>query len=344
MTFLFLTSTKVIPMASQHDVPLQGTPPPATRGIIDYMCSNEQPGELSAGNLINDDLPQTRAVAHVWSLKTARSTNATAEQLITSGQWDRNGMTVIAAREQTAGRGRLDHTWFSAPGGSFTASFISAVGAGVAHDPTLNGWLQMIAGLSVLDALRETLQETNLQWVPDPVNADNSLDDVKLKWPNDIVFHGRKLGGILAQMVTLPDDPNTVAVIFGVGLNIAVPQEDLPIDTATSWRLITEPADDGGPPAERVMDLLAARTVRNLEGRLWQFGLNPHGYAQNLRKRVTEECWTLGRPILVHYMDGTTGSGIARAIDADASLAMTDDDGTERLVRTGDVGVLPVGD
>ena len=159
------------------------------------------------------------------------------------------------------------------------------------------------------------------------------------------MFHGRKLGGILAQMVTLPDDPNTVAVIFGVGLNIAVPQEDLPIDAATSWRLITEPADDGGrPPAERVMDLLAARTVRNLEGRLWQFGLNPHGYAQNLRKRVTEECWTLGRPILVHYMDGTTGSGIARAIDADASLAMTDDDGAERLVRTGDVGVLPVGD
>ncbi len=144
--------------------------------------------------MVNDDLPQTRAVAHVWSLKTARSTNATAEQLITSGQWDRNGMTVIAAREQTAGRGRLDHTWFSAPGGSFTASFISAVGAGVAHDPTLNGWLQMIAGLSVLDALRETLQETNLQWVPDPVNADNSIDDVKLKWPNDIVFHGRKLG------------------------------------------------------------------------------------------------------------------------------------------------------
>ena len=122
--------------------------------------------------------------------------------------------------------------------------------------------------------------------MPDPVNADNSIDDVKLKWPNDIVFHGRKLGGILAQMVTLPDDPNTVAVIFGVGLNIAVPQEDLPIDAATSWRLITEPADDGGrPPAERVMDLLAARTVRNLEGRLWQFGLNPHGYAQNLRKR-----------------------------------------------------------
>ena len=43
-------------------------------------------------------------------------------------------------------------------------------------------------------------------------------------------------------------------------------------------------------------------------------------------------------------MDGTTSSGIARAINADASLAMTDDDGAERLVRTGDVGVLPVGD
>ncbi|RYQ11640.1 biotin--[acetyl-CoA-carboxylase] ligase [Bifidobacterium pseudolongum subsp. globosum] len=309
------------------------------------MCSNVQPDELNAGNLNNDDLPQTRAVAHVWSLKTTRSTNATAERLITSGQWPRDGMTIVAAREQTAGRGRLDHTWFSAPGESFTATFVSAVGAGVAHDPTLNGWLQMIAGVSVLDALRETLQETNLRWVADPVNADGSTDDVKLKWPNDIVFHGRKLGGILAQTVTLPDDPATVAVIFGVGLNIAVPQDDLPIDAATSWHLITEPVDEGGrPDAARVADLLAARIVRDLEGRLWQFGLNPHGYARNLRKRVTEECWTLGRPILVHYMDGSTRNGIARAIDADASLAMTDDNGAERLVRTGDVGVLPVGD
>lgn len=304
-------------------------------------ASSAQQNPFRDDNVVTGDLPLTRAVANVVSLKSVGSTNTVAETYITSGRWNRNGMTIVSAREQTAGRGRLDHTWFSSPGKSFMMSFISAVGKNVACDPQINGWLQMIAGLSVLDALRETLSETDMMLVRDPANIDDARDDVMLKWPNDIVYHGHKLGGILAQIVTVPA-PDIVAVIYGVGLNIDVPLGELPTDEATSWQLIAQPEHAGERPGtEVVMDLIASRTVKHIEERLWSLGLNPEVDVQHLRCRLVQESWTLGHPVEVHYTNGETERGIAHGINADASLSMTTYDGEERIVHTADVGVLP---
>ena len=55
-----------------------------------------------------------------------------------------------------------------------------------------------------------------------------------------------------------------------------------------------------------------------------------------------QETWTIGHPIVVHYANGETEYGIARGINGDASLLMTTDGGEEKIVRTADVGVLPV--
>lgn len=97
------------------------------------------------------------------SLDTVTSTNDYAAQLVADGRLDRNGMTIVLAREQTQGRGRLDHTWVSVPGKSFIASVICIVNADTAKDPQVNGWLQMIAGAwSVIDALRETVMSANM--------------------------------------------------------------------------------------------------------------------------------------------------------------------------------------
>lgn len=304
-------------------------------------ASSAQQNPFRDDNVVTGDLPLTRAVANVVSLKSVGSTNTVAETYITSGRWNRNGMTIVSAREQTAGRGRLDRTWFSSPGKSFMMSFISAVGKNVACDPQINGWLQMIAGLSVLDALRETLSETDMMLIHDPANIDDARDDVMLKWPNDIVYHGHKLGGILSQIVAVPD-PDIVAVVYGIGLNLDMPLDELPTDDATSWQLITQPEHEGERPGTAaVMDLIASHTVKHIEERLWNLGLNPAVSAQHLRRRLVQESWTLGHPIEVHYTNGTTEHGIAHGINADASLAMTTYEGEERIVRTADVGVLP---
>lgn len=297
--------------------------------------------ELSSSNILLDDFPITREHAHVLSLQTVTSTNTIAEQLVRSGVWNRDGVTVISAREQTAGRGRLDHTWVSESGKSMTASFISAVGKDVAYDESLNGWLQMIAGLSVIDALRATLLDLQGKWVKHSVNTDGAKNRVLLKWPNDIVFHGQKLGGILSQLVPMRDD-NTVAVIFGIGINLDVPASQLP-PNATSWQLITQQRKGAiRKTTAYIEDVLTANIARNLSGRLWSFGLKPQAYAQNLLHRTTEECWTLGRPVVVHYTNGTSENGFARAINEDASLLMKNDAGILKSVHTGDVGVLPI--
>lgn len=294
------------------------------------------------GTVNMNDYPNTRSVANVISLEQTTSTNDVAAKLVADGKFDRDGMTVVFAREQTAGRGRLGHTWVSEPEGSFIASFMSAVGTQLATDANLNGWLQMIAGMSVIDALHHIVPNNGLKWRPDDID-DDAPDTVQLKWPNDIVYHGMKLGGILSQLVPLPNDPSTSVVVFGVGLNLNIAPEQLPTPQSTSLQLITEPEPDTNFPTPiSLADAIAAATVRSMERRLWEFGLHPANYAQDLRKRVLEECWTLGKPVLVHYADGTTQTGIARTINADASLSITNRDDQLEIVHTADVGVLPV--
>ncbi|KFI63712.1 biotin--[acetyl-CoA-carboxylase] ligase [Bifidobacterium cuniculi] len=295
---------------------------------------------------------RTRKVARVIALQEVDSTNDAAARFVAGGRlegeepWNPEGTTVVTAARQTAGRGRLDHTWYSAPGQSFVCSFVSAVGADLAHDPKINGWLPMIAGLATVDALRATLTDLQLDWVRGSGVFLHPRHNLLLKWPNDIVYHGRKLGGILTQMVELPDDPSRVAMVFGVGLNIAVPVGQLPIERSTSWQLITRPQQPGAPVPDvaTVVDEVASRIVTGLQQRLWQLGLTPEAYTRDLRSRVSQECWTLGHDVLVHYADGTTATGMARSITEDASLTMVDDAGRLRIVHTGDVGILPAGD
>ena len=66
---------------------------------------------------------------------------------------------AICADEQTAGRGRLDHQWTSAVGESFIVSLVVSVPTAIVRDTSVNGWLQMIAGLVTLDALNGMIEE-----------------------------------------------------------------------------------------------------------------------------------------------------------------------------------------
>jgi BirA family biotin operon repressor/biotin-[acetyl-CoA-carboxylase] ligase len=101
---------------------------------------------------------------------------------------------VIAADEQTAGRGRRGTTWISPPGAGLYFSFISRPSAGAAL-------ITLAAGVAVREGIKTA---TGL-------GAD-------LKWPNDVIVDRRKLAGILAEGVAIgsPDQ----AVVIGVGVNL----------------------------------------------------------------------------------------------------------------------------
>ena len=101
--------------------------------------------------------------------------------------------TLLVALSQTAGRGRRGKAWVSAPGDSLTFSL------GLPLAPVDWSGLSLAVGVSLADSLHP---------------------EVRLKWPNDLWWRGRKLGGILVETAT--QGTGRCAVV-GVGLNLATP-------------------------------------------------------------------------------------------------------------------------
>lgn len=263
----------------------------------------------------------------VLSLDSVGSTNTYAADLVRSGELygdaRRGGeIAVVCADAQTAGRGRLDHRWTSRPGESFTVSFVVNVPVSIVHDASIGGWLQMIAGLAVLEAIRGACPHRSAE--------------PQLKWPNDIVVGGRKLGGILAEMVPIPDCGERVAIVFGVGLNLNVPVDRLPTENSISLQMLASDLPD--PTALR--DELAARIVRDLRLRLTDFEADPQREAKRCLEAMNVVCWTLGKPCEAHFTDGSALQGRAIALNPDASLTIRDRFGALHRVTTADVGVL----
>lgn len=263
--------------------------------------------------------------------------------------WTGREIVAICADEQTAGRGRLDHQWVSVKGESLIVSLVATVPASIVRDTSVNGWLQMIAGLAVRDAVAGVV-----------IDFDGTLDGkIELKWPNDIFVGGKKLGGVLAEMVPLagtsaaeePDmdggsagsagseegaSKERVGIVFGIGLNLDVPESRLPSAQATSMQLVAT----GMPDTSILRDAIAARLVEGLRKRLTAFEENPHGEAESALKEMTAACWTIGKPCEAHFVDGGSLHGTALWINRDASITIKDENGDMHVVHTADVGVL----
>lgn len=107
---------------------------------------------------------------------------------------------VVLTPRQTRGRGRGGNTWTSDPG-TLTVTFV--LSPDEAHQPH---HLSLVAGLAVRDAAQSLL---------------GSLEEVSLKWPNDVYVGNRKLAGLLCERVENVD-------IIGVGLNVRTSLGRLP--------------------------------------------------------------------------------------------------------------------
>ncbi len=100
---------------------------------------------------------------------------------------------VFIADEQTAGRGRLNHKWHSAPGENLMCSPVIDVAG---KTPVEISTLPLVVGLAVLRTIQHYTDS-----------------DVQLKWPNDIFVGGHKISGILCER-------NNDNVIAGIGINV----------------------------------------------------------------------------------------------------------------------------
>jgi BirA family transcriptional regulator, biotin operon repressor / biotin---[acetyl-CoA-carboxylase] ligase len=147
--------------------------------------------------------------------------------------WDRQ-LAAVMAREQTGGRGRFSRSWHSGPGLdlTFSAVFLPP------RDAADIACVTLLAGLAAHRALRQRLG-----------------GNLHLKWPNDIRFGDRKLGGILCEAVF---DAGRPAVIIGIGINVNSVNFPPPLDKiATSLRLASGADHDPDSLCEEILDRMS---------------------------------------------------------------------------------------
>ncbi|WP_217183465.1 biotin--[acetyl-CoA-carboxylase] ligase [Streptomyces sp. AC495_CC817] len=246
------------------------------------------------------DLPIAAEVAsRLLVLDETGSTNADLRERAADSGWSH--LSVIATANQTAGRGRLDRTW-TAPDG--TAVAISVLLRRVPERPAARGWIPLLAGVAMTDA----------------VAAQLPGHDVALKWPNDVLVDGRKICGILAEVVS-------DAVIVGTGVNTAMTDAQLPVPTATSFAALGATAD---------VDRLLADYLRRLDSLLEALVSSGDAVSSGLHDAVTRRCATVGLPVRVMLPGDRTLEGVATGVDHDG-LLVVDVDGASHAVSAGDV-------
>lgn len=210
-------------------------------------------------------------------------------------------LSVLLTDTQTAGRGRLDRTWSAAPGAALAVSVLLRQ---LPADAAAWGWVPLAAGMAMTDAVAAQL----------PGRA------VRLKWPNDVLVEGRKICGILAEVVG-------GAVIVGTGINTAMTAQELPVPTATSFAVLGAGVDE---------DRLVADYLVGLEAVIAELVEVGDAVASGLHAEVTARCLTLGQMVDVWMPDGSTLRGRATRLAVDGRLII-DDGLAEHEVLSGDV-------
>ena len=216
---------------------------------------------------------------------------------------------VLAAEEQTAGRGRLDRTWLSPPRAALTFSVLLRP---VGVPPVRRGWLPLLVGVAAATAVRQV-----------------SGLDVRLKWPNDLLLGPHKLAGILAEQ-------SGGAVIAGIGVNVSATRGELPATGAAALpatSLLLEGA--ASLDRERLLREILAQIERWYQAwRDTQIPGDPQ--ASGLRAAYLGLCSTVGRDVRADLPSGTVIRGTAAGIDTDGRLIVRTPDG-EVAVSAGDV-------
>lgn len=210
--------------------------------------------------------------------------------------------SVLVADHQTHGRGRHGRTWSAPPRSQLSVS----VGVDASAVPVEAwGWLPLLCGVAVVDVLH-----------------DLTGIDAKLKWPNDVLVDGRKLAGLLAEVAT-----SAATVIVGIGLNVTLTEDELPVPTATSLLLLDSPVLDRTVLLSSLLQALATR----IGG--WQ---DAHGADATLVEDYRRSSATLGQRVRVDLPGGDEMVG--RAIDLDESGRLVVDVGDRCVpLAAGDV-------
>ena len=219
-----------------------------------------------------------RVVESVWTevapllpgftVEVAPELDSTNTELMRRARAGRTDPVLLATERQSAGRGRLGRGWASEPGASLTFSL------GVPLAPADWSGLSLAVGVAVAEALHP---------------------DIRLKWPNDLWLHDRKLAGILIETAGNGSSGVDRYAVIGIGINVAPP---------AAQGLSTPPA----ALREVLPDIDAAAALQRVAGPLVRAVLDfqREGYAP-FRRRFAARDLLAGRELVLS--DGTCGVG-----------------------------------
>jgi BirA family biotin operon repressor/biotin-[acetyl-CoA-carboxylase] ligase len=205
---------------------------------------------------------------------------------------------VLVAERQSAGRGRMGRQWHAGADASLTFSLLWKLPRGV-----LPAGLSLAVGVAIAEALH-----------------DFGVDGVALKWPNDILRHGRKLAGVLIEL-------SGSSAVIGIGINLRLPA-DLPDEVRQNAAALDQAVD---------RNELLARLLAALHGVLADFG---SGGFVALRDRWSALNAYAGVPVRVLSEFSVPVEGICMGVDVDGALLLETAVCVQRII-SGDVSLRP---
>ena len=196
--------------------------------------------------------------------------------------------TIVVSEAQTLGRGRLNRGWFSPPGGGVWVSVILRPPFPPQEAPKCT----LMAAVATVEAIREA-----------------SGLNCGIKWPNDILWQGRKLVGILTEMSAEMDAINFV--VLGIGINVSLQESDFPEELRNIGASVSMGAEREVSRVEVLQKLL-----ERLE--YWYQVVKQEGFEPVL-EAWRRESVTLGQPVRV-LAGEETYDGVAEELADDGCL------------------------
>lgn len=242
-------------------------------------------------------------VFHISHLAIVDSTNTYLKSLVDAPEG-----TCVSADEQTAGRGRQNRNWHSAPGEGLYLSILLRPLRGRTDLPLLS--------LTAAIAVAETFLSIG-------------LEKIDLKWPNDLLCSERKICGILVETAGL-NQGGSPRVIVGIGVNLNQRAFPPPLDTTATSLLIESGAAMG---AATFRDLLLERFSE------WYDCWREEGREQILTRWTALSSYAAGREVSVK-LESESLTGITEGLNRDGALLVRTVDGDLRTIIAGEVSRL----
>lgn len=243
-------------------------------------------------------MAQTQPQPRIEWIEETSSTNADIRERALAGE---RGPLWLAARRQTAGRGRRGRVWSGLTGNLFTTGLYT-----LQSDPGRAAELSFAAALAVAA-------------VCDSATRDPLV--TRLKWPNDALVHGQKVAGILLESGPAPEGGLWLAV--GIGINLAAAPDD-----------VERPATSLDRHGATLSPDAALETLVNAferERQAWQLG----GFGP-IRDRWLTRAHGLGQPCEAR-LEGETVKGVFADLGPDGALRLDLVGGGRRYISAGDV-------